>query len=288
MIALLLACHRPNAPAVATEPTMTATVRAAKVGKDQPVELTVDGNAPQGWTLELGAPSSEGLTVTASDPVQNGSHTSQQFTLTGPAGSYVVNLAPGHATGPEGTAKDLPMAPLFVDIGVEGPSGGPMADLLPTPPERDIPWIWIGAGVGAAALLGAGLYAWRRSRPPLPPPPPVPAHVVARRAWDEARRAGLDDHALALRLSNVLRTYFDDAIGFPASARTTREILAHLEVAGTLDAAHRGRARHILDATDRLKFAREGGGTGFFEALDDDFSAVLDATRPRVEEPANA
>jgi hypothetical protein len=49
-----------------------------------------------------------------------------------------------------------------------------------------------------------------------------------------------------------------------------------------------GRARHILDATDRLKFAREGGGTGFFEALDDDFTAVLDATRPRVEEPANA
>jgi hypothetical protein len=106
---------------------------------------------------------------------------------------------------------------------------------------------------------------------------------VARRAWDEARRAGLDDHALALRLSNVLRTYFDDAIGFPASARTTREILVHLE--GVLDAAHRGRARHILDATDRLKFAREGGGAGFFEALDDDFAAVLEATRPRAEEP---
>lgn len=288
MIALLLACRTPDVPSVATEPTMTATVRAAKVGKDQPVELTIDGSAPQGWTIELGAPSSEGLTVTASDPVQNGSHTSQQFTLTGPAGSYVINLAPGHATGPEGTAKDLPMSPVFVDIGVEGPTGGPMADLLATPSERDIPWVWIGAGVGAAALLGVGLYALRRARTPLPAPPSDPAHVIARRAWDEARRGGLDDHALALRLSNVLRTYFDDAIGFPASARTTREILAYLEDAGTLDAAHRGRARHILDATDRLKFAREGGGTGFFEALDDDFTAVLDATRPRAEELPNA
>jgi len=288
MIAVLLACSAPDVPAVATEPTLTATVRAAKVGKDQPVELTVAGDAPAGWTIELGAPSSEGLSVTASDPVQNGSHTSRQFTLTGPSGSYVIEIAPGHATGPEGTTKELPTAPLFVDIGVEGPTGGPMADLLPTPPERDIPWVWIGAGIGAAALLGAGLYALRRARPPLPPPPPDPAHAVARRAWDEARRAGLDDHALALRLSAVLRSYFDQAIGYPASARTTREILAHLEEAGTLDAAHRGRARHILDATDLLKFAREGGGAGFFEALDDDFTAVLDATRPRAEEPPNA
>jgi hypothetical protein len=179
MIALLLACRAPDVAAVATEPTMTATVRAAKVGKDQPVGLTLDGNAPQGWTIDPGAPSSEGLSVTAADPVQNGSHTYQQFTLTGPAGSYVINVSPGHAAGPEGTAKDLPMAPLFVDIGVEGLTGGPIADLLPTPPERHIPWGWIGAGLGAAALLGAGVYAWRRSRPPLPPPPPDPAHVVA-------------------------------------------------------------------------------------------------------------
>jgi hypothetical protein len=264
---------------------MRATVRAAKVGADQPVELTVVGNAPDGWTLELGAPSSEGLTVTAADPVHEGAQVSQQFTLTGPAGSYVIQLTPGHATGPEGATKELPAGPLFVDIGVEGPTGGPMADLLPTPPARDIPWVWIAAGAGAAALLGAGLYALRRAGPALPPPPPDPAHVVARRAWDEARRAGLDDHALALRLSVVLRAYFDQALGYPASARTTREILAHLEDAGTLDAAHRGRARHILDATDRLKFAREGGGVGFFEALDDDFAAVLEATRPRAEEP---
>jgi hypothetical protein len=285
MTALLLACEAADAPVVATEPTMAATVRAAKVAADQPVELTVRGSAPPGWTLQLGAPSSEGLEVTASDPAQEGSHVSQRFTLTGPPDSYVINLAPGHATGPDGAARELPMAPIFVDIGVEGPSGGPMADLLPVPAERDLPWVWMGAGIGAAALLGAGLYALRRRRPPLPPAPPDPAHVVARRAWDEARRAGLDDHALALRLSAILRTYFDQAIGFPASARTTREILAHLQDAGTLDAAHRGRARHILDATDRLKFAREGGGAGFFEALDDDFAAVLDATRPRGEVP---
>src|SRR4029079_16551212 len=73
MIVALLACHTPDVAATATEPTMTATVTAAKVGKDQPVELTVQGDAPQGWTLEIGAPTSEGLSVTASDPAQNGS-----------------------------------------------------------------------------------------------------------------------------------------------------------------------------------------------------------------------
>jgi hypothetical protein len=31
---------------------------------------------------------------------------------------------------------------------------------------------------------------------------------------------------------------------------------------------------------DRFKFVREGGGEAFFVALDSDFQAVVDATRP--------
>ena len=104
--------------------------------------------------------------------------------------------------------------------------------------------------------------------------------MLARRAWLLAREAGLDDHGLALALSRILREYYQRITGWPATARTTREILLHMDDRGLLPADVRLRARRVLDATDRLKFAREGGGEGFFEALEQDFEMVLDATSP--------
>ena len=123
-------------------------------------------------------------------------------------------------------------------------------------------------------------------------PPPLPPHVLAERAWAEALAAGMDDHALAVALSMVLRAYLEGRGGFPATAGTTTEILGHLEKGGfgdrTLGIDDRMRRARILDATDRLKFAREGGGENFFAALDADFRAVLQATRPSAPMPTEA
>lgn len=285
----LLACQRPNTsdPAATADADLVARVEAAKVGKGEPVELELRGLSAPGWTVSPGQPSAEGLTVTPEGqegPTQVGerTQTTWHFKLSGEPGSYVLQPGTGTASGPDGATRDLPTRPIFVDIGVTGPSGGPMAD-FETPPPEPAPWKLYGVIASALVLVATalGLWWWWRAQRVIPPPPPEPPDLVALRAWEQARMSNLDDHALALALSRILRVYLAELSGFPAPSRTTREILDHFEHEGGLGLVDRMRAGRVLDATDRLKFAREGGGASFFDALDDDFRAVVEATRPR-------
>ena len=86
----------------------------------------------------------------------------------------------------------------------------------------------------------------------------------------------------------ILREYIEARAGVPATKGTTNEILTHFEAHGfdgmQFDVEARMRVQRILDATDRLKFAREGGGEMFFESLDKDFEAIINATRPAPTE----
>jgi len=129
-----------------------------------------------------------------------------------------------------------------------------------------------------------GARRWLRSRPTILPPP-IPAHIIAQGAWSDARAQVQEDHPLAMRLSMILREYIESRTGVPATKGTTNEILQHLEHHGfdgeSFDIEARMRVQRILDATDRLKFAREGGGEGFFDSLDGDFEGIINATRPR-------
>lgn len=293
LVLALSGCGGPSAlaPLAPPEVDLVARVSQAHVDKDQPVQLEIRGTASEGWTLQPGAVSAEGLTVTPTaqeGPVQTGDQQvwTWRYELSGPPGSYVVEPGGGSASGPGDQRRDIETPPLFVDIGVTGPTGGPMADVEAPPPPEPPPWGLIAAG-GALALaaLGAGIWWRRRARAPVPPPPPEPPHVLASRAWERARLSDLDDHALALELSRVLRVYVEAITGFPATARTSREILRALESEVRLEPSLRVRAGHILDATDRLKFAREGGGEAFFKSLDEDFLAVIEATRPADPAP---
>lgn len=274
------------------EVDLVARVDEARVDKDEAVKLEIRGTASEGWTLTPGQVSAEGLQIEAAPPEGPAQSGDQQvwtwrYALSGPPGSYVIEPGGGVADGPGGQHRELETPPIFVDIGVTGPSGGPMAELEELPPPEPPPWGLIAGGAALAlAALAGGVWYSRRKRIPTPPPPPEPAHVLAQRAWEKARLAGLDDHALALELSRILRVYVEAITGFPATARTSREILRALETEARLELSLRVRAGHILDATDRLKFAREGGGEGFFKALDEDFLAVLEATRPKPPPPA--
>lgn len=292
LLALLLGCKHgaPDEGSTTTDADLVARVTASKVGKGEPVELSLRAYAAEGWSVVPGSPTAEGLTVTPEKqegPTRVGERTVTTWTynLTGDPGSYIIKPGDGKAAGPANATKDLPTPPIFVDIGVPGPSGGKMADFATVPPPAPPPW-WVVAGlagVGTALVTGIGLWWWRRRHRVIPVPLPDPPDVIAIRAWEEARVSGLDDHALALALSRILRVYLSAISGFPAPSRTTREILDHFEREGGLGMVDRMRAGRVLDATDRLKFAREGGGVSFFGALDDDFRAVVEATRPRPQ-----
>ena len=292
LLLLAFACGGGGPGSTTAEPAaLTATVTSAKVQADQPVELTLRGAASTGWTVTPGEPSAEGLTVERAGeegPVlaAGRAETRWRYTLRGPPGSYVIEPGTGQATGPDGKTTPIEVPPLFVDIGVVGPIGGPMAEFEAAPPPPGPPWAWIAAGAAAFGLTSLLLWRWSRPRPVLPPPPPDPPHVRAARDWATARAEGLDDHALAVALSRVLRVYLEEISGWPATARTGREILRWLEQDRLLEHSDRARAGRILDATDRLKFAREGGGEAFFAELDDNFAAILEATRPPDPTPA--
>jgi len=290
-----LGCGGDSVLSALAPPVAEVVVRVAdkQVAESEPIVVEVEAIYAAGWEVEAGQPSAEGLELSLLDqegPVLTGERhrVRWRYALSGPPGSYVIATAPSQGMGPGDQTRTFEPSPIFVDIGVDGPSGGPMSDFELSPVPEAPPWGWIAAGAAAALALVA-LVVWRmRKSKVLPPPPLIPPHIRAVQDWDAAfllgRQGELDDSGLALELSRVLRAYLEAICAWPATARTTREIMDFLEREGAglvhLDVADRMRTARILDATDRLKFAREGGGKTFFDALDDDFHAVIAATRP--------
>lgn len=244
---LLFACASPEAPVV---PAASVWVEARKVDEGAAIRL----HAPDAATLQL----PEGLSAT---DVGEGA-----WELRGAKGSWIVEVeAEGEKTA------------LYLDIGVDGPSGGPMEDLAALPPPPPPRWPWILGGFALAGLAVA-LFAWARKalRRPAPPPLPDPPDVVARRAWRALRaRSDLDAETLARELSAVYRAYVEARHGWPATQRTTREILDNL--AAELSAAQLDRARRLLGAMDLVKFAEREAHADIFDALDQDFEELVRA-----------
>jgi hypothetical protein len=287
---LLAACGPTAAPPPPPGPVhvdLSTANRAVPAGEDAALIVEV-GLAP-GWSLELGSPAAEGFVIepTGEEGPTNdrGRPTrSLRYRLSGGPGSAVVRLPPATATGPAGEQLPVEVPPLFIDLGVTGPSGGLREELALAPPPVGPPWALIGGAGAALALVVGGLLLARRR--PAPPPVPLSPEQEARRAWAAARAAGLDDHALAFALSDALRRFLQQISGWPATAATPREINAWIAEVGLLDAALRPRAARVLDATDRLKFARDGGGAGFFDPLEEDlFAVIAAASRPAPPPP---
>lgn len=257
----LLACGSPELP---TTPAPPVWVESRRVDAGAPVLL----HAPAAATM----PTVEGLTFTRRSVGDDGSAV---WEVTGGVGSYILDIPD---TEGEGGAV-VPGAKLFVDIGVDGPTGGPMEDLALTDPPAPAVWPYVVGIALLAALVTAGaVWAWRRFRPVPPPPPPDPADVAARKAWAAVRRrTELDPERMAFELSMVYKRYLELAHGWPATARTTREILDNLS--GELTAAELDASRRLLTAMDLVKFAERETHAGLFESLDRDFDHLCRPVR---------
>lgn len=239
-------------------------------------------------TLDLPQPQVQGLTFEQGDVrvEQVGDHevVTQRFAFTGQKGSYEITALTADWRGPEGEAFTAVATPVFVDLGVEPPDVGEPEDIVEPAPVRTIPWAVLGGGALAVALFGGGLavaFGPTRKRA-LPEVPPEAPDVVAIRAWEAIRASTeLDDYAKAQHLSKIWREYTEAVLGFPASAWTTTEILGHLRGLAHLPEGNVPRAKRLLRATDRVKFAEHDPERDFFDDLDADLRGFVDSTRPR-------
>ena len=292
---MLLACFNADVlPALAPpQAEVSVLLESAEVASGKPAVVQIRTLGAYGWSFEPVIPYAEGLEVellSEAGPSIVGERTvhTRRYALTGVDGSYVIATTEGRAVGPGEQTRDFEVTPLFVDIGVEGPTGGPM-DGFAARPAVETPsidrYIWGGLAITVALALAWWLYR-RRQRQGVEVPV-VPPHILAQGAWADARATIEGDHPLAVRLSMILREYIEDRAGIPASKATSAEIweaLAYTGIDGRpITESLRGHIAQILDATDRLKFARQGGGDAFFTALDQHFQTIINQTRPLPE-----
>ncbi len=252
LAALFGACGSAGPPTLAEAAPVWVDQRCVDEGQ----AITLHG--PAGTVV----PEVDGLSVVAAAVAPDGSAT---WELRAAKGSYVVEVP---------VSKGEPTR-LFLDFGVDGPSGGPMEDLVAVPPPERPIWP---LGLAVVALLVAVAVAaallWRRFRPVPPPPPPERPDRLARREWAALRqRSDLSADDLAGGLSSIYRRYLESVHRWPATSRTSREILDTL--AGDLPAVQLERARRLLFAMDIVRFSERSAHEGFFSALDTDFEALL-------------
>jgi hypothetical protein len=206
----------------------------------------------------------------------------QRYVFRGPAGSY--EIPPLVATWTrEGESFEASSRSVFVDLDTKPPREGELADIVEPPALWRLPWAPI---LLVGALFAGGLliaFRPRRVRE-LPPVLPDPPDVLALAAWDEVRldpSLTIDDKAR--EVARIFREYVEAVLGFEASSRTTSELLAHLQSLQHLPEGNVPRARRVLRAADRVKYAEDRPRediAGWLAELDADLRAFVESTRP--------
>ena len=289
LLLMVMAC----APELVAEDAGVVKVRSwlDDVGKSGGALVIQTEFDPQG-EVDLPTPSVEGLTFeTIGEPVLEriGVHEvwTQRYRFRGDKGSYEIGQLEAVWHGSD-EVLHAQSSPLFVDLSTDAPREGEIAGIVEPARLFEIPWAVIGAIGGAIALLiGGTLLAFRKPKEVVLASVRAEApDILAIRHWEAVRRDdALTDHDKALNLSRIFREYADAVLGFPASAWTTTETVNHLRGLSHLPEGNVPRARRLLRATDKVKFAEVKPGEDFFEDLDADLRAFVGSTRPHRWDP---
>ena len=205
----------------------------------------------------------------------------QRYIYKGSKGNYEIIPLTVKWTGEDGAVVEAQSTPVFLDIEKEFATAGELADIAEPAEIWRIPWLPI-VGVGALLVGGLGFAFWPRRREEEVEEEAVPPHIAALEKWDAVRRnPALSDEDKARELSVIFREYTEGVFHFEASAWTTSEILEHLRGMHALSKGNVPRAKRLLRATDRIKFAEERPSGELIEELDADLRAFVESTQPR-------
>lgn len=290
MIALLLTLGL--GAALAADPALAIDAVVEGKGTDLELRVQLTGPPQRAFSLaplELGEVTA-GDATTRDESIGASLVRTVRVKLTAPPGRHVID---GVCVAFD-DAADAPVCsePIYVDVGTR-PDRKAMADIVDPSAMWRVPPQVIALAVVAlvlvVALVMAGRALWRRR--PAPRIAEViaePAHVLAWRSWEAVRDdRTLSDFDRAFALSEIFRTYAEAALDFPARAFSTSETLDHLEALTALPRTNLPRAKRLLRATDRVKYAEVPPDERFFAELEDDLRGFIDATRPVSMSEAN-
>jgi len=148
------------------------------------------------------------------------------------------------------------------------------------------PWWWLLVVILLSAL---GVLFWRTRQRVIqgpPPPPPEPADIKALRRLDELSATGWLEAGKIKEfysgLSDIVRTYLEEAFQAQALERTTAEIMRQMRKKSEVTSAALNELQTLLESCDLVKFAKFRPDAE--EALKDHASAerFVEATRERI------
>lgn len=250
--------------------------------------LVIQMEIPNGFDVQWPEPSVEGLRFTESGEPQTerfgtSSVVRRTFRFSGPAGHYEIpSLTVTWTTDDE--AHTASSNAIFVDIEKDPIRSEALSDI--SEPEKIwiLPsWVkWTGAVFGLMLLLGGGVIRWIRRMPDSEDAvDESPPDVVAIQSWEAVRaNQDLSEYDKAVEISRIFRQYTEVVLGFAATAWTTREILDRLMAMKHLQQGNVPRAKRLLRATDRIKFADASAAKELFDDLDADLRGFVGSTRP--------
>jgi len=140
---------------------------------------------------------------------------------------------------------------------------------------------WLVVGIVAVVLLTAFLF-WRwwdkRSKIVKLPPPEPPLHRARRLLADlRTAAAALEDKALCVGASDIVRQFIEEAFKLPAGERTTEEFLPEVQTDPRFETSMRDGLAGFLTQVDMVKFAAQGLSGDQRAELLDSVSGFLDA-----------
>ena len=144
------------------------------------------------------------------------------------------------------------------------------------------------AGLAVLLLLSGPLLWWLRRRKPEVLAAPVPpwdqalAEVTALLASGAQTADDVGPYAFAI--SGILRRYLESRFAFGAWRMTTPEVLRALPAEVSRDSAVERAVREVLEASDRVKFAREPVTAAELEGWANSVREVVARTNPAQED----
>ena len=222
-----------------------------------PVELAGSAKLPEGWGLAYEPPQNSSAAVTVLG-VKLDKGQAKVTVAAFELGMVALPEAGWQARSPGGESQEVKVAPVRFE------SVGP-PDVKADQEIRDIrgplrPALWPVA-LALAVLIAAAVWWWRRRgilEEGETQAPVVDHRLPHERALDELNalfQAELPVKEFYIRLTDILRRYFEGRFGISAAVLTTGDLMRQLRKS-ELDRALLGRCRDVFDHADLVKFAK--------------------------------